>query len=90
MFGVPIIGDNVVGFEMRLFEREEPAATIPKSMIDGVAPGTPTFDSLRLGEIELRRLVREPTAWLAVILVLRGILEGELWALLTTRSSPFW
>lgn len=78
LLGVPMIGDNVVGFEMRLFDRDAPEATMPRSIIDDVTPGAPTFDNLRFGEMELRRRVGGTISRLEVMLFRRGILDGEL------------
>lgn len=59
LLGVPMIGESVVGLDILLFDRDtlvddDPAATMPRSIIDEVAPGAPALDSLRPGDIEER------------------------------------
>lgn len=94
LLGVPIIGESVVGFDIRLFDRDtlvegDPTATMPRSITDVEAPAGPALDSRRPGEIELRLLSIEIIVCFDVMLFLLGILEGELLALLTTCNNPF-
>lgn len=95
LLGVPIIGERVVGLDIRLFDREtfvedEPAATMPRSIIEETVPlPAPALESLRPGEMELRLLPDGMISKLDVMLFLRGIFDGELLALLTTCNNPF-
>lgn len=93
LFGVPMIGDRVVGFDIRLLDLEtlfdeDPAANMPRSIIEEAV--APALDILRPGEMELR-LRPEAGRWsrLFIKLFLLGIFDGELLALLTTCNNPF-
>lgn len=81
LFGVPMIGDSVVGLDIRLFDRDtlvdiEPPATIPRSITEDGATGAPALESRRPGEIELRLRPRTGSvSRLDAMLFLRGILD---------------
>lgn len=97
-FGVPKIGESVVGLEIRLSDLIDVTGIIPKSIMDSLAGGfwplppmgrSVVMETRRVGgdmELFRRRIL---SALVDDKLLRLGMRDGEPVPVFTTRSNPF-